>query len=37
MTMSSCYYYPFDYKSLKNKIRPPPLWFTPNIPIIKNK
>ncbi|KAL3619357.1 hypothetical protein CASFOL_036927 [Castilleja foliolosa] len=35
-TMSPCYY-PFDYKSLKNKILPPPLWFTPNIPIIKNK
>ncbi|KAL3648006.1 hypothetical protein CASFOL_008974 [Castilleja foliolosa] len=25
----SCYY-PFDYNSLKNKISPPPLWFTPN-------
>ncbi|KAL3648004.1 hypothetical protein CASFOL_008972 [Castilleja foliolosa] len=27
--LSSCYY-PFDYTSLKKKIMPPPLWFTPN-------
>ncbi|KAL3648003.1 hypothetical protein CASFOL_008971 [Castilleja foliolosa] len=27
--LSSCYY-PFDYTSLKDRIMPPPLWFTPN-------